>query len=167
MQIPRRKSEELRRHDDGPTHITKEGLERLEEHLAELKRKLPEYIEETERTASYGDRSENAEYKDAKATLRRTHRQILSIEEKIKRAIIILPGLNAKGTIQIGSTVVLEIDGARKTFQIVGSHETDPTHGRISYKSPLGAELMNHKKGDTVHIKTPTGTQQYTILEIR
>lgn len=168
MQFPKkRKSDELRKQDDGPIHLTEEGFKHLQEKLERLKRTLPDFINETQRTAAYGDRSDNAEYKEAKSILRRTHWQILSIQDQIKRAVIIVSGLNAFGTVQLGSTVVLDIDGLQKTFQILGSHETNPAKGRISHQSPLGAALMNHAKGDTVTVQTASGAKKYRILEIR
>lgn len=167
MQIPRRKSDELRVWDDGPFYLTEEGFNRLKEKLARLKNALPGYIAETQRTAAYGDRSDNAEYKDAKSTLRRTNRQILSIQDQIKRTVIIKTGPNASGKVQLGSTIILEINDQQKTFQIVGPHETDPARGRISHQSPLGAALMNHAKGDVVTIQIGSGSQTYRILEIQ
>ncbi len=167
MQIPRRKSEELRRKVEGPFHITEEGFEHMKEKLERLKLALPGYIIETQRTAAFGDRSDNAEYKDAKSRLTRTHFQILRIQDQIKRAVIIPSGQNTSGTVQLGSAVVLQIGELRKTFQILGAHETNPTLGRISFQSPLGTALMNHKKGDTVTVQTPIGPQKYTILEIK
>src|SRR3989344_4604057 len=156
MQFPKKRvSEIFRKGDDGPLHITEEGLLHLRKKLAELERSLPHLISEAQRTADYGDRSENAEYKDAKANLRRARGQILNIQYKIKRAVIIHAGPSASGTVQIGSTVVLETEEEKKTFQIVGSHETDPEAGRISYQSPLGVALMNHRQGDTITLKSP------------
>src|SRR3989338_8596069 len=111
MQVPRRKSEELRKRNDGPIYLTENGFQLLKEKLARLKRVLPERIAETARTAAFGDRSDNAEYKAAKGILRRTHYQILEIQEQIKRVVIIKPSRNASGTVQIGSTVVLEVNG--------------------------------------------------------
>ncbi len=184
MRIPRRKSEELKKRDSGPFYITEEGLEGLREKLARLKRALPDLVTEAQRTAAYGDRSDNAEYKEAKSGLRRTTWQILSIEDQIKRAELIAPGRNSAGTVQLGSRVLLGVvpgrgearavgatalvpNGKQKTFQIVGPHETDPAKGRISHKSPLGAALLGHKKGDIVAIKTESGPRRYKIFEIR
>ncbi len=167
MQFPKKRTSEIfRKGDDGPLHITEEGLQRLREKLVQLEDSLPHLASEAQRTADYGDRSENAEYKDAKLNLRRTRGQILNIQYQIKRAVIIKSGPNSSGTIQIGSTVVLETDGKKKAFQIVGSHETNPEKGRISYKSPLGAALMNHKEDDTVSIQSPSGSREYRILKI-
>ena len=83
MQIPRRKKEELRAlktQSDEPVYLTSEGLDELKAKLAHLKKQLPIQAAETSRTADYGDRSENAEYKDAKARLRRTQSQIFYTE---------------------------------------------------------------------------------------
>jgi len=171
MQIPRRKSDELRKRDDGPFHITQEGLKRLHERLVMLKASLPKLITETRQAADLGDRSENDEYKTNKAALRNTHRQILSTQDQIKRAVIIEPGPGKSGKVRLGTTVVLESGGKQSTFQIVGPYETDPTKGRISDQSPLGAALMNHAKGDSVTIHPPTGggkgSKEYRIIEIR
>ncbi|MGC9968905.1 MAG: transcription elongation factor GreA [Minisyncoccia bacterium] len=167
MQIPRRRSEKFQKQSDEPVYLTEEGFLRLKEKLARLKRALPDRIAEAQRTAAYGDRSDNAEYKLAKSTLRRTNWQILEIEDQIKRVALIATGPSASDKVQIGSTVVLKADGAEKTFQIVGSDESDPARERISYQSPLGAALIGRAKGDDVTIKTVDGPRTYRIIEIR
>ena len=165
MQIPRRKSDVLKIWDDGPIHLTEEAFERMKNNLARLKHDLPELIAEAQRTAAFGDRSDSAEYKEAKSILRRTHWQILSIKDQIKRVVIIKPGENISGTVQLGSTVVLEAeDGAQRTFLILGKRETNPSEGRISDESPLGASLINRSKGDIVG---GNGFRKYRILEVR
>jgi transcription elongation factor GreB len=187
MQVSRRKIEELRRRDSGPVHVTEEGLKRLREELSRLKEKMPGFIAEAQRTAAYGDRSDNAEYKEAKATLRRAQGRIFGLEDQIRRAEIIAPGSADSGVVRLGSTVVLEVVGlengkkselGQKTFRILGPRETDPAKGIISYKSPLGAALVNRAKGDTVTIapvggpvgNPPVGgdkSKKYRIVEIR
>ncbi len=165
MQIPRRKFDVLKIWDDGPIHLTEEAFERMKEKLVKLKSDLPELISEAQRTAAFGDRSDSAEYREAKSILRRTHRQILSIKDQIKRVVIIKPGANASGTVQLGSTVILEAeDGTRRTFLILGKRETNPGEGRISNESPLGASLMNRLKGDIVG---GDGFKKYRILDVK
>ncbi len=167
MQIPRRKSDLFKKRDDGPVYLTEDGLTRLKARLARLKAALPGFIEETARTAAYGDRSDNAEYKDAKSNLRRTNWQIAEIEDQLKRISIIKSGPNTSGKVELGSTVVLEIDGAHQTYQILGSRETDPGQARISHESPLGAALVGRVKGDSVTVPAPSGPKIYRILEVR
>ncbi len=167
MQIPKRRSDALRKNDDGPVFLTEDYLRKRKELLLRLKKSLPEIIAETQRTAAYGDRSDNAEYKEMKGRLRRTHRQILGMEDQIKRAVVINPERNASNTIHLGSTVVLEEKGIQKIFQIVGPQETNPSKNRISFQSPLGNALLEHKKDDVVVLKTENGARNYLILEIR
>jgi transcription elongation factor GreA len=150
-----------------PFHLTADGLARLKEKLSRLKERLPALAEETRRTAAYGDRSENAEYKEAKSSLRRANWQVLQLEDQIKRAEVINSTPNTSGLVGLGSTVVLGGKGKEKTFEILGSHETDPAHGRISYESPLGAALMRRRKGDIVMVQTAKGPVEYKIIEIR
>jgi len=168
MKITRRKSAELKMQDNEPVlYLTSDGLNRLQEKLAHLKRMLPGLIAEAHRTAEYGDRSDNAEYKEAKFILRRTRGQISTIEDKIKRASIISPEQNKSGIIKLGSAVILESKtGMRKKYRILGSQEADPEKGNISYKSPLGSTLMNRGKGDIVTVKKGNGSQEYRIIEI-
>ncbi len=169
QQVHKLKPDESRESDGEPVYLTPQGIERLCERLIRLKDTLPEQAAEAERAAAFGDRSENAAYKDAKALLRRTHRQIFTIENQLKRAVPIASGPSASGKVQMGSTVILELlaGGARKTFRILGPRETDPSGGRISHESPLGAALMHRAQGETVNVETPNGTRGYRIIEIR
>ncbi len=167
MQIPQRREDKLKVRDESPIPLTEAGLARLREKLARVKASIPELANEAKRTADYGDRSENAEYQAAKAKLRGAHRQILTLEDQIKRAVVIRSGPGAAGRIQLGSTVVLESGGQRMTFEIVGPQETDPDRGRISHESPLGAALIGHGKGDTVSVRAGKGSREYRVLEIK
>jgi transcription elongation GreA/GreB family factor len=165
---PRRRWTKSQMADTGPVHITPEGLKRLHDRLERLKKSLPEVIAEARRTAEMGDRSDNDAYKEAKGILRRTHRQIFAIEDQLKRVIEIPSGKGATGTVQIGSTVALEMDEKeKKTFRILGPFETDPGKGRISHKSPLGAALLGKTPGEHVTIQTPSGTHVYRIIKIQ
>jgi transcription elongation GreA/GreB family factor len=153
--------------DPGPLYLTEAALTRLKAELLRLKNSLPSLIAEAQRTAAYGDRSDNAEYKQAKGSLRRAHYRILEIEDQLKRVSIITPGTGASGLIELGSTVTLESENKLTTFQILGSYETNPGMGTISHESPLGSALMYKKVGDEVSIQTPRGIKRYVIREVR
>ena len=102
MQIKDRDAAEARRRDTGPVYLSQEGLTRLENQLDRLKREFPELSAEVGRTAAYGDRSDNAEYKDAKGRLRRAQWRILEIQDELKRVVVIPTGPSSTGTIQAG-----------------------------------------------------------------
>ena len=167
MQVPKRKSEQSVKRETGPLMITADGLARLERQLPRLQKTLPELIAEVERTKAHGDFSENAGYQDAKAALRRTYSRIDSVKDRIKRAVIIAQGPNESGQVRIGSTVILETGGKRHTFEILGPHEADPKHGRISDQSPLGLALLDHAVGDEIVLKLTSAEVCYRIVEIR
>ena len=153
--------------EDHVIRLSPEGIRKLEEELAKLKRALPARIEEAARTAAYGDRSDNAKYKLAKGALRFTHRRIFELEDQLKRVVVIPAGENTSGRIHLGSTVKLKTKtGAEKIFGILGSEEVDVVRGFISEKSPLGAGLMGHAQGDKIIVKTPSGLQEYEVVEV-
>ena len=172
MHIPRRQWSRRPPPNTEPVYLTPEGIKRLERQLERLKRSLPSVIEETARTAAYGDRSDNAEYKEAKGILRRTHGQIFNIEDQLRRVVAIPAGKDADGKIRIGSTVVIapamdgETAGPKKTVRILGSSEIDPVRGRISHTSPIGAALLGHMRNDVITVQTPRGEQKYRIVEV-
>lgn len=165
--------------NETPIYLSADGIEQLRTRYERLKKRLPDLAAETARTAAYGDRSDNAEYKQAKGALRYTQFEIYRLEDELKRAVEIEPGKNAEGTVRMGSVVVVvEMNGAsganstgaannEKTFEILGPEETNPGKGRISNQSPLGLALMNRGAGDVVEVKTANGVREYRIIEVR
>src|SRR3989338_8430886 len=109
-----------------PYYVTKEGLERIEKELADLKKnRRRELAEKLQRAMSFGDLSENAEYQEAKEEQAFIEGRIVELEAMVEQAEIISPQKSG-GAIGIGSTVVVEREGARnkpKTFTIVGGEE--------------------------------------------
>src|SRR3989344_3420109 len=108
MIFSRRKPDFSKKKEDGPIHLTADGFSRPQKKIENIKKILPALAEEARRTAAYGDRSENAEYKEAKSSLRRANSQIISLGDQIKRVVVIKSGPNISGKVEIGSTAVLE-----------------------------------------------------------
>ena len=75
--------------------LTKEGKEELEKRLEYLKvTKRAEITERIKVAREFGDLSENAEYDAAKNEQAMIEGEILEIEDKLKRAVIIKESLN-------------------------------------------------------------------------
>ena len=169
MQVPKRRGEAVRRMkqvvDD---HITQKKYDAMKRQLSDLLTKQrPPAIKELQRLAEMGDFSENAGYQAAKWHLRRLNNKITSIEEALKTAIIIEQGPDSDGRIQIGSTVDLQVNDKRVTYEIVGGQETRPDKGRISHSSPLGKALLGHKVGELVDFEIGDTITTYEIHEVR
>lgn len=166
MRIPQRKGEKDKRalQSDGPVYLTKEGIEKLKKQIERIEYDLPGAISELQRTREMGDLSENAAYQQAKHQVRRMQARHFHLTERLKNVIEIEKG--GSDTVQLGSTVAIEVDGNQRTLEIVGPLETDPIKGRISHESPLGQALTNHKAGDEVAFNSPAGEKIYRILSV-
>lgn len=150
--------------------LTREGLEKLERELDDLKTIHRKEVNDRIRQAKeFGDLSENAEYEDAKQEQAFIEGRILKLESMIRNARIIEDSEYAAGEVHLGCTVkVKDLKSASNhEFSIVGSAEADPVNHRISNESPLGRALMGHKKGETVDVATPRGMVKYKIESIK
>lgn len=144
-------------------YLTKKGKAKLEEELASLLDLRAEITERIAEARSYGDLSENAEYAAARDEQGVNETRIAEIERILSDVKIIREP--KKGTIGLGSTVVLE-NGKETRYQIVGAVEADPLNGKISNESPLGIELLGKKVGDEITISTPKNNTTYIVKAI-
>ena len=142
--------------------------------LLEIKNRLkklkdvsrPKLVQEVSRLAELGDFSENVEYQLAKGKLRWINAKILFLENQLKQAEIIkIPTQFI--IIQIGHKIIVEVNGDKKLYQILGSSEADPAKGIISYNSPIGCALIGCKIGDVIKIKPVNREMEYKIIEIK
>lgn len=144
--------------------LTQAKFDELENKLFALKQKRPQLAIEVSRLAELGDFSENVEYQLAKGRLRGLNHAMLKLENQLRQAIIISTPKKT-GIVQIGSMVTVSNGKTEKTYQILGSSETDPQKGIISRSSPIGAALLGRKAGDTIEIILGGKTVTYTIKQ--
>lgn len=148
-------------------YLTQERYDELKTELEGLKTvKRREIADRLEFAKSLGDLSENAEYHAAREEQAETEDRIGKLEAIFKVSKII--GERHSAIVGIGSTLMINKRGGREEskYRIVGPEEVDLATGQISYLSPLGAGLLNKKKGDIVTIKTPRGETTYQILKV-
>lgn len=146
-------------------YLSKEGLEKLNKELEDLKAQRKDIADRLKKAVSYGDLSENADYAQAKEDQSFLEGKILEIEEILRNAEVLK---DAKGgMIGLGSKVEVENKKGKEEYTIVGANEADLLEGKISIESPLGKELMNHMKGDEIEISTPGGKEKYKINKVQ
>ena len=153
------------------TQITAEGLQKLEEELAQRKSVIREEIlERIKEARAQGDLSENSEYDQAKEDQGKNESRIVELEQMIKTAVIIDTSASSKeGKVSLGCTVVLkdmETD-EEETYTLVGTTEADPFDNKISNESPVGKAVIGKKIGAVVVAVTPAGELSYKILEVK
>ncbi|MBI3956677.1 MAG: transcription elongation factor GreA [Candidatus Kerfeldbacteria bacterium] len=148
-------------------YLTREGLEKIQEELTQLKNvKRREIADRIQQAKELGDLSENAEYVEAKNEQGFVEGRIMELENLSRNAIVI-NRTRGGDVVTIGSTIVVESGGEEHEYLIVGSSEADPANGRISNESPLGKAFLGKHVGETTEIATPRGTTVYSIKRVK
>ncbi len=151
------------------SYLTEEGLKKLQAELEELSGPVRHELSVRLRSAiQMGDLSENADYKQAKEEQGFLEGRIQQLTQILGNVVIIEENDAPKDTVQIGSKVTIQETGEEEeTYWLVGTQEADPANGKISYSSPIGEALLNHKTGETVTADTPAGPIKFKILDIQ
>ncbi|MGH2450094.1 MAG: transcription elongation factor GreA [Candidatus Limnocylindria bacterium] len=151
---------------DKPVYVSAEGLKKLEAELEELRTsKRAEVAERIHAAMEFGDFSENSELEQAKNDQAFLEGRILTLEQMVKNAVEIDQN-GHHDIVEVGSQVMIESDGERREYVIVGSAEAAPAEGRISNESPVGRALLGHRAGETVRLTVPAGSVEMKILAI-
>ncbi len=149
--------------------MTPAGFKALDVELKQLKtEERPAIIVAIAEAREHGDLSENAEYHSAKEKQSFIEGRIKELEGMIGLAQVIDP-TTLSGAIKFGATIKLvdEDTEEEKTYQIVGEQEADIHNGLLNIASPLARALIGKEEGDSVEVKTPGGTRDYEVLEIK
>jgi len=134
--------------------LTKMDLQKMREELDHRRITLrPQLLEEVKVARSFGDLSENFEYKAAKREKNRNESRIRFLENMIKTAVVI-EDRSAPDTVGLYDkvTVFMEDEQEEEVWQIVTTVRQNVLEGRISKESPMGSVLMGKKVGDRVFV---------------
>ena len=141
--------------DDVHNELTEIDIQKMKEELNYRRVTLrPQLLEEVKVARSFGDLSENFEYKAAKQEKNKNEKRIRFLENMIKTAVVIRDNSDAD-TVGLYDkvTVYLEEDDEEETWQIVTTVRQDVLHGLISKESPMGSVLMGKKVGDRFYVQ--------------
>lgn len=150
-------------------YITPAGHTRLKTELKALvEKERPEVVRTVSWAASNGDRSENGDYIYGKRRLREIDRRVRYLMKRLEIAEVVDPRDHVQDRVFFGATVTYAgRDGRERTVSIVGIDEVDPAAGRISWISPVARALLKAQEGDVVTMRTPVGTDELEVREIR
>jgi transcription elongation factor GreA len=149
--------------------VSWESLERRRLEYQDLvQKKIPANSKEIAIARSYGDLRENHEYKAAKEMQKVLMRRKDELESQMNRARGADFSNANTDAVNIG-TVVEATDLAtnkRESFTILGAWDSDPDKGIISYLTPVGQSLLNHKVGDEVEFELHGAKRRHRIEKI-
>jgi transcription elongation GreA/GreB family factor len=153
-----------------PLVVSWSSLEKRRAEYEELiKKKIPENTKEIALARSYGDLSENFEYKAAKQMQAVLMRRKTELEQALQ---------NARGTsfenadtsrVSIGTVVRLRNaeSGAEESYTILGAWDGDPERHIISYQTAIGQALLGQPAGAIVAIAGDSAaSRQMEIVSI-
>ena len=153
-----------------PLIVSWSSLEKRRAEYEELVRtKIPENTKEIALARSYGDLSENFEFKAAKQMQSVLMRRKAELEQMLH---------NARGTsfenvdtsrVSIGTIVTLREAETNKeeTYSILGAWDGDPDRHIISYQTAIGQALLGHEVGETISLSAEDGSTPFTIISIQ
>ena len=148
--------------------ITEEEKEKLANELHYLENEKRAEVGERIRVArGFGDISENSEYDDAKNEQGMIEARINELNHILSHSKI---ASNSKRSIKvnIGSQVKVKIGSKEYEYTIVGVAGADISAGKISSESPIGAAILNHKKGEKLKYTLPNGKKNTVeIIKIK
>jgi transcription elongation factor GreA len=149
--------------------LTEENINKLQEELEyRMTVRRAEIAKEKLVAAAHGDRSENAEYKEACANYRENDNRIQYLLTMISTATVIddknldksALGINRKARIKF----IEDEDEAIVT--LVTTMDSDPENMFISIESDLGKALKGKKAGEVVEVNAPSEKYTIEILEV-
>ncbi|WP_394879422.1 GreA/GreB family elongation factor [Clostridium perfringens] len=150
-------------------YLTEENVRKLREELdyrmSVVRAKI---AKEKLEAATHGDRSENAEYKEACRNYRENDNRIQYLLTMISTAIIVDEESNDKSTLGLNSKARIKFveDDDEDVVTLVTTMDLDLENMCISIESDLGKALMGKKVGDVVEVEAPGGNYTVEVLEI-
>ena len=150
--------------------MTKSGEKKIRDEIQRLKDiERPRITKMIAEAREHGDLKENAEYHAAKELQGLNEAKISSLEDQLKKAQIIdISQFKNDGKVIFGSTITLvNLENDQEwVFQIVGEHESDIDHNKISYISPLSRAVIGKFTNDIAEVQTPNGLIEYEIIKV-
>lgn len=151
--------------------MTQAGYSKLYNELNRLiNEERPSVIDALKEARTYGgELSENAEYLEAKDRQDVVEKKIAELKLKIESSKIVdITEIADDGVARFGTIVTMVDfeDDKEVIYQLVGEEESSIKEGKISYRSPLGAAVINKRLGDSVYFRTPNGERELEIIKI-
>ena len=147
-------------------YLTKQGLEKIKKEYQDLK-DLKFAKTKGEIPKIWHSEDINPEYLSFREDLSFLETRIVELENILKNVELIKPPPKERQNIvNLGATILVEVEGQKDEFTLVSSLEANPSIGRISNESPVGRALLGHKVGEMITVQSAMKTA-YKIKKIK
>ena len=148
-------------------YLSKKGMKELKKQIARLERDRQEahaQLRELDKTDAHEERLARIE--------KLAQIEVIESEIEEKKSALenakLLPRKRDALRVAIGSVVeLIDMNGRIIRYTIVDSIEADPSDGRISFKSPLGQNLLGKQIQDIIEWGNGLRTNQLRLVGIR
>ena len=155
-------------------YITGAGYRALEAETETLWKRRREVVKHLAAAAAEGDRSENAEYIYRKKEIGDIDRRIRYLQRRMPELNVISATQGDPDQVFFGASVTVEDEsGSTFTYRIVGSDETDGSHGWISVDPTWDEDLVDashiqmSEDSDDLKWTNVLGKMKFQALEVK
>ena len=148
--------------------LTKVDIQKMQEEIDyRLNILRPKLIEDVQTARSFGDLSENFEYKAAKQEKNRNDSRIRYLQNMIATAVVIedrhAEEENVAGLFDF-VTIWFEEDEEEQRIRLVTTLRQNPLEWLISKESPLGKAVMGRKAGERVRVVVHDDVSYHVVI---
>ena len=152
---------------DNHFYLTSLRVKELEEELKFLKDvKEPQVAAEINNSRQMEGLEDNTTFEillDEQSNILSRIREI----EKVLAGAKIIKNKAQYSIVSLGCKVIVEVEGRKDEFFIVGAPEASPFEGKISNESPVGKSLIGCSVGQEVLVETEVYSTFYKIVDIQ
>jgi transcription elongation factor GreA len=151
-------------HSVEPIPFTQVGFDKIQQEQRQLLIDRVDAIGHLKKSRELGDLKENGYYQASRQKVNAIDARLRRIKFLLKYGVI--KEASQSDIVEIGSTVELQINKEKITYQIVGGEESNPSEGKISHRSPLGKALIGKRVGEEAVLNVPAGKIVYLLHKI-
>lgn len=149
------------------TYLSKKGLKELKKSITKLEN-TSERVGRELKELDHGDSREDRLIRNERLALLEATESELAEKRDILAHAKQLPRRRDAIKVALGSVVdLIDTNGRVIRYQLVDSFEADPSDGRISAASPLGAQLLGRTLKEVVEWTSGRGTRRARLVAIQ
>ena len=146
--------------------LTRVDMEKMRQELEYRENELmPRILEDVKTARSFGDLSENFEYKAAKTEQRKNMSRIRYLKQMLASAVVIeTQSADDVAGLFDSVTLFMEDEGEEMTVRFVTTLRQNALEGLISKESPLGRAVLGHRAGERVQVRVSEDYSYWTQI---